>query len=154
MRIGDRGYGIIICPCGEKKFEVDSNLIPKKGRILKCGSCDQTWFYKPTTAIKSDISKEIEPEEKPILPEENKENININGHKNDKIKEIKKSSNFRVGKILSYLVVIIISFIALIVILETFKTSLSNIFPVLEFLLYSLFETIKDIILFFKNLFF
>ena len=36
---------IIICPCGEKKFEVESNLIPEKGRLLKCGSCDQTWFF-------------------------------------------------------------------------------------------------------------
>ena len=36
---------IIICPCGEKKFEVDENLIPDKGRLLKCGSCDQTWFF-------------------------------------------------------------------------------------------------------------
>ena len=60
---------IINCPCGEKKFEVDSNLIPEKGRMLKCGSCDQTWFYNPTRAIKSDISQEIEPEEKPKLPE-------------------------------------------------------------------------------------
>ena len=145
---------IIICQCGEKKFEIDSNLIPEKGRMLKCGSCAQTWFYNPTTAIKTDISQEIEPKEKPKLTEENKETTNINGHKNDKIKEIKKSSYFGVGKILSYLIVIIISFIALIVILETFKTSLGNIFPGLEFLLYSLFETIKDIILFFKNLFF
>ena len=144
---------IIICPCCKKKFEVDSNLIPEKGRMLKCGSCDQVWFYKPTTIMKSDISQEIEPEEKPKLPEENKETININGHKNDKIKEIKKSSNLGVGKILSYLIVIIISFIGVIVILETFKTPLGNIFPGLEFLLYSLFETIKDIFLFFKNLF-
>ena len=144
---------IITCPCCEKKFEVDSNLIPEKGRMLKCGSCDQTWFYNPTTAIKSDISQEIEPEEKTKLPEENKETVNINGHKNDKIKEIKKSSNFGVGKILSYLVVAIISFIALIVILETFKSHLDEIFPDLEFMLYSLFETIKDIVLFFKNLF-
>ena len=144
---------IITCPCWKKKFEVDSNLIPEKGRMLKCGSCDQTWFYNPTTAIKSDIYQEIEPEKIPKLPEENKETVNINGHKNDKIKEIKKSSNFRVGKILSYLIVIIISFIGVIVILETFKTPLGNIFPGLEFMLYSLFETIKDIFLFFKNLF-
>ena len=144
---------IITCPCCEKKFEVDSNLIPEKGRMLKCGSCDQTWFYNPTTVMKSDILQEIQPEEKPKLPEENKENININGHKDYKIKEIEKSSNFGLGKILSYITVIIISFIALIVILETFKTSLGNIFPGLEFLLYSLFETIKDIFLFFKNLF-
>ena len=145
---------IISCPWCEKKFEVDSNLIPEKGRILKCGSCDQTWFYNPTTVMKSDILQEIQPGEKPKLPEENKENININGHKDYKIKEIEKSSNFGLGKILSYITVIIISFIALIIILETFKTSLGNIFPGLEFLLYSLFETIKDIILFFKNLFF
>ena len=144
---------IIICPCCEKKFEIDSNLIPEKGRMLKCGSCDQVWFYKPTITMKSDISQEIEPEEKPKLTEENKETININGHKNDKIKEIKKSSNLGVGKILSYLIVIIISFIGVIVILETFKTPLGNIFPGLEFMLYSLFETIKDITLFIKNLF-
>ena len=36
---------IIICPCGEKKFEVNENLIPDKGKLLQCGSCNQTWFY-------------------------------------------------------------------------------------------------------------
>ena len=36
---------IITCPHCEKKFEVDSNLIPENGRMLKCGSCNQTWFY-------------------------------------------------------------------------------------------------------------
>ena len=36
---------IITCPCGEKKFEVNQKLIPDKGRLLKCGSCDQTWFF-------------------------------------------------------------------------------------------------------------
>ena len=145
---------IIICPCGEKKFEVDSNLIPEKGRMLKCGSCDQTWFYEPKEQSNSNILKDIKEEKKFELPTENKETTNINEQKNDKIKKIKQSSNFGVGKILSYLIVAIISFIALIVILETFKSELSNFFPGLEFMLYSLFETIKDIILFFKNLFF
>ena len=36
---------IIICPSCKKKFEVDSNIIPEKGKLLKCGSCDQTWFF-------------------------------------------------------------------------------------------------------------
>ena len=36
---------IIVCPCGKKKFEISENLIPKKGRLLKCGSCGETWFY-------------------------------------------------------------------------------------------------------------
>ena len=144
---------IIVCPCCEKKFEIDSNLIPEKGRMLKCGSCDQTWFYEPKVQSNSDILKDIKEEKKFELPTENKETTNINEQKNDKIKVIKQSSNFRVGKILSYLIVAIISFIALIVILETFKSELSNFFPGLEFMLYSLFETIKDMILFFKNLF-
>ena len=42
---------IIICPSCEKKFEVDSNLIPKNGRLLKCGSCDQTWFFNKNDQI-------------------------------------------------------------------------------------------------------
>ncbi len=144
---------IIVCPSCEKKFEIDSNLIPEKGRILKCGSCDQTWFYEPKEQSNSNILKDIKEEKKFELPTENKETTNINEQKNDKIKVIKQSSNFGVGKILSYLIVAIISFIALIVILETFKSELSNFFPGLEFMLYSLFETIKDMILFFKNLF-
>ena len=144
---------IIICPCGEKKFEVDSNLIPEKGRMLKCGSCDQTWFYNHNKQSSSQFLQEIKSEEKFELSKENDETINIKEQKNDKIKKTKKSSNFGVGKILSYLIVAIISFVALIIILETFKTQLDNFFPGLEFMLYSLFETIKDMILFFKNLF-
>ena len=38
---------IIECICGEKKFEVSSELIPASGRTIKCGSCDKIWFYKP-----------------------------------------------------------------------------------------------------------
>ena len=45
---------IIVCPCCEKKFEVDGNLIPEKGRTLQCGFCDQKWFFK-----KSDKEKII-----------------------------------------------------------------------------------------------
>ena len=69
---------IIICPCGEKKFEVDSNLIPEKGRMLKCGSCDQTWFYEPKEQSNSNILKDIKEEKKFELPTENKEITNIN----------------------------------------------------------------------------
>ncbi len=144
---------IITCPRCEKKFEVDSNLIPEKGRMLKCGSCDQTWHYELKEQSSSNILKDIKAEEKFQLPKEKDETISFNEQKKDKSKEIKKSSNFGVGKILSYIIVIIISFIALIVILETFKSQLGNFFPGLEFMLYSLFETIKDIFLFIKNLF-
>ena len=144
---------IIICPCCEKKFEVDSNLIPEKGRMLKCGSCDETWFFNPSLQKSSQDSKDIKTDKKSEIVENNDEITSDDEQTKNEIKKINKSSNFGVGKILSYLIVIIISFIGVIVVLETFKTPLGNIFPGLEFMLYSLFETIKDIFLFFKNLF-
>ena len=144
---------IIRCPHCEKKFEVDSNLIPEKGRMLKCGSCDQTWFFNPSLQKSSQVSQDIKTDNKSEIVEDNDEITSVEEQTKNEIKKINKSSNFGVGKILSYLIVIIISFIGVIVILETFKTPLGNIFPGLEFMLYSLFETIKDIFLFFKNLF-
>ena len=36
---------IIVCPCGEKKFEIDQNLIPEEGRLLQCGFCNKKWFF-------------------------------------------------------------------------------------------------------------
>ena len=143
---------IITCPHCEKRFEVDSNLIPDKGRILKCGSCDQTWFFNPNSQKSSQVSNDIRIDQKSELAK-NDEITSIKEQTKSKIKKTNKSSNFGIGKILSYLIVIIISLIGVIVILETFKTPLGNIFPGLEFLLYSLFETVEDIFLFFKNLF-
>ena len=37
---------IIECPACSKKFNIDEKLIPDEGRLLKCGNCDHTWFYK------------------------------------------------------------------------------------------------------------
>ena len=37
---------IIICPCGEKKFQIEDKLIPTEGRLLQCGSCNKEWFFK------------------------------------------------------------------------------------------------------------
>ena len=53
---------------------------------------------------------------------------------------------------LFYFIVSIISFIAIIIVLDTFKSPLSVFFPNIELILYNLFETIKDIYLFIKNL--
>ena len=46
----------------------------------------------------------------------------------------------------------IISFVGLIIVLDTFKTPLYQLFPKLEILLFSLFEILKDIKLFIKDL--
>ena len=70
---------IIECPACSKKFNIDEKLIPNEGRLLKCGNCDHTWFYKKkenlileTETIKINEINEnkseinIEPVEKPI----------------------------------------------------------------------------------------
>ena len=37
---------IIECIKCDKKFDVDSNLIPSEGRSIQCGSCNHVWFFK------------------------------------------------------------------------------------------------------------
>ena len=54
---------------------------------------------------------------------------------------------------LSVLIVFIISFVALIILLDTLKTPLINVFPGLEIILFNLFETLQDIKLFIIDLF-
>ena len=36
----------------KKKFELMKILIPDKGRLLKCGSCDHVWFYNKMKTVK------------------------------------------------------------------------------------------------------
>ena len=72
--------------------------------------------------------------------------------KNDKpVKnKIKKNTS---GKFFSYLVVSIISFVALIILIDTLKVPLINVFPGLEIILFNLFEILKDIKLFIIDLY-
>ena len=42
---------IITCPRCQKSFNIDDKLIPTEGRLVKCGACDHTWFFKPTENI-------------------------------------------------------------------------------------------------------
>ena len=43
---------IIECENCNKKFDIDQNLIPEKGRLLLCSSCNHKWFFKKITAVK------------------------------------------------------------------------------------------------------
>ena len=146
---------IIICPCGEKKFEVDENLIPDKGRLLKCGSCDQTWFYNKNDSEQTEPLIDKPAKQKKILYKD--ENINKSVSKapikpGSELVKYKPKYNFTFGKFLSYIIVSLITFVAIIIVLDTFKSPLSNIFPNLELVLYNLFETLRDLILFAKDL--
>ncbi len=150
---------IITCPWCEKDFNVNPNLIPDKGRTLKCGSCGKKWFYKKET-ISQEEEKNPYKFKQITTNEESVDNIKEvqNDSENDKIKnttktikKIKKENknNLNFFKIIF---VIIISFSALILLLDTFKIQISNIYPNIDFLLDSLYETFIDIYLFFKDL--
>jgi len=194
---------IITCNNCNKKFNIDSNLIPDMGRLLQCASCDHKWFFKKEilensiSPIVEDVDndnvldqdnpinyKEINPsdlskEETEVdTEEEHDEKIKVNNdeapNKNidEKIKvnndealnekvdanidenttvnaKPKKQKNF---KILNIFVVVIISFVAFIIIVDTFKYPIGQVVPNIEFILYNLYESIKDISLFIRDL--
>ena len=180
---------IITCNNCNKKFDIDSNLIPDKGRLLQCASCNHKWFFKkevlentvspiiddidndnvnivdqnnpsnndeinPSNLMKEEVDADTE--EKLVkkievnIEEEPKNKIddNINESTTANAKP-KKQKNF---KILNIFIVAIISFVAFIIIVDTFKYPIGKIVPNIEFILYNLYESIKDISLFIRDL--
>ena len=168
---------IITCNNCNKKFDIDSSLIPDKGRLLQCASCDHKWFFK-----KEVLEKKISPinedtsidnvnifdqnntstnEEKSVfdvpkneaevdLEEETKEKNEININESTQVNtKPKKQKKF---KILNIFIVGIISSVAFIIIVDTFKYPIGKIVPNIEFILYNLYESIKDISLFIRDL--
>ena len=146
---------IIACPSCGKKFEVGENLIPDKGRLLKCGSCDQTWFFNKNVSERAEpLIDKLANQKKVLYKGENiDKSVSIVPIKSgSELIKYKPKYNFTLGKFLGYIIVSIISFVAIIIVLDTFKNPLSNIFPNIELVLYNLFETLRDLILFAKDL--
>ena len=162
---------IIDCINCSKKFEINSSLIPENGRTIQCGSCNHVWFYKTQidtqkTETTSDVNENQNDSEVDISLTNKQLNQNHNNQEEKKLfntneklisdtieDKNKTKKTFGISKFLSYLLVSIISFVALIIVLDTFKSPLSNIIPGLEIFLYNFFETLKDLYLFIKNLF-
>ena len=153
---------IITCPCGDKKFNVDASLIPQEGRTLQCGFCDHKWFFKTENTeevkvLEKKISKPVIEDNKnlsenikeDITDEEDYDRESVNSSKEEIDKKVSKKNDANYFKIL---IVIIISFIALILILETFKVQLSIIIPNIEIVLDNLYQSINDIKLFVLDL--
>ena len=160
---------IITCPCEKKQFKIDSSLIPQEGRELQCGSCERVWFYKPKNeseaplTLNENISEKkiepaIEPNDKKLEVKKNLQKKIIEPQIKDKTSKeipnkVKKLENENKGsKFFSYLMVFIISIVALIILLDTLKTPIINVFPGLEIVLFNLFETLQDIKLFIIDL--
>ena len=160
---------IITCPNCNKKFKIDNSLIPDEGRDLQCGSCNHVWLYKieeenskilklkeeiDINVIETKVDKNNEEKvenKNPLTKIETKLNNQKKEKNIEKQKETKISKNTG-NKFFSYLIVFIISFVALIILVDTLKNPLINVFPGLEILLFNLFETLKDIKLFIIDL--
>ena len=67
-------------------------------------------------------------------------------------KKIETKNESTGGKFFSYLIVLIISFVALIILVDTLKTPIIKVFPGAEIILLNLFETLQDIKLFIIDL--
>ena len=161
---------IIECINCNKKFNVDADLIPKQGRQIQCGSCEHIWHFKIESSLKEPLILDDENNQKNISiakdTKEITESINVENpkkllkdneiYKNNKIHEnITIENNIKISKIsnfFSYLLVFLISFVALIILLDTLKSPLINVFPGLEIVLFNLFETLKDVKLFIIDL--
>ena len=156
---------IITCPNCNKQFKIDNSLIPEEGRDLQCGSCNHIWFYNiqeknnevlelKQEIISEDIETKAENKEDKIEEKQQSDEIiktEINNKKKEKnsqkqknITTLKKIEN-KGSKFFSYLIVFIISIVALIILLDTLKIPLINVFPGLEIVLFNLFETLQDI---------
>jgi len=161
---------IISCPNCDKKFNLHEKLIPKNGRLLQCSSCNHKWHYRIP-------NKENVIFDNDDLSKRNK-NISINGDKKISIKpsliektidsqKIKKNNkpnksldiknkyigkNFSLVNILYNLIIIFITFSALIIILDTFKNNISNYFPIVFSLLDNLYLSFSDLYSFIKDL--
>ena len=151
---------IIVCPSCGKNFNVRDDQIPDKGRLLQCSSCKHEWFYTKNTIpvdenidelSKDDFTQEsfgILDEEKDKYDEvilEDKEN------ESEKPKNIKKQKTKKVN-FFKLLLVFIISFVAFVLVVDTFVVQISEYVPFTEKYLDNLYQSIIDISLFFQNL--
>ena len=161
---------IIKCPACSKKFNIDEKLIPDEGRLLKCGNCDHTWFFKKEQNIKLEAEtaevNDIKEDKSEINIEPVKETLKKTKQKRKKISKkfqtiestskelvsIDKSSVSRENKIIKKIFLIIISIIAFILLMDTFKNQISVIFPGILKMSDSLYLVINDLKLFIKDL--
>ncbi len=166
---------IIECPNCNKRFNLDGKLIPENGRVLRCGNCDHVWHYKiilnkntdeqkisenknseldiniskKDNKIKEKINDEDNPDTKKEVLSEIKADDTVIEKKYEKVDYEK---GIKLKMIFVYFSVLIISLLGLILILDTFKYNLSNVFPGIVLSLDSFYETMLDLKLFFKDL--
>ena len=165
---------IIQCVNCNKKFEIQDKLIPDDGRLLECGSCAHQWHYTPITKleltdevkikadevqIKTDeVQIKDEPAEQLIVKKTKKKSKIIEkiyendadneiDHTNENITTKKKNISF-----INFLLVGIISFVAIVILVDTFKNQIAYVIPNISLYINELHEILRDIFLFIADL--
>ena len=162
---------IISCPNCNKKFKIDQNLIPIGGRLLQCSNCKHQWHFNiEKKKVIDDVSLKVEKE----ILENKTDQIKINQTDNNllikensqkelkkekvvkKTKKIKKNINQNSKEkpigLLNMIIILIISFVAIVIVLDTFRIELSKYMPFLNPMLESFQAIIADINSFIKDL--
>jgi len=142
----------ITCPKCSKKFQVNADLIPEKGRLLQCSSCNNKWFF---TATKKPIKKKIltidetEINNKSIFDKNDivkKDSIKKSPKVNDKFYKKEDTNKFK------FFIFLLILLVAIIILIDTFKSQISLFYPNIINIMTSLYETLKDLKLFLIDL--
>ena len=171
---------IIQCENCNKKFEIQDSLIPDKGRLLECGSCTHQWHYTPIAKleltnevpikdepadevpIKNEPADEVpikdEPAEELIVKKTKKKSKIIKKiYENDADNEIDQTNENITTKeknisFINFILVSIISFVAIVILADTFKNQIAYIIPNISLYINELHEILRDIFLFIADL--
>jgi predicted Zn finger-like uncharacterized protein len=151
---------IIQCENCNKKFEIQDNLIPDKGRLLECGSCAHQWHYTPITKLELTDEAPIkdEPAEELIVKKNIKKSKiikkiykndtdNVIDQTNENVTAKKKNISF-----INFILVGIISFVAIVILVDTFQNQIANVIPNINLYINELHEILRDIFLFIADL--
>ena len=171
---------IIQCENCNKKFEIQDNLIPDDGRLLECGSCAHQWHYKPITKLEltDEVPIKDEPADEVPIKDEPTDEVPIKDEPAEEliIKKVKKKSKI-IKKIyendsdneidqtneniktkeknisfINFLLVGIISFVAIVILVDTFKNQIAYVIPNISLYINELHEILRDIFLFIADL--
>ena len=137
---------IIVCPCDQKSFNIDDKLIPKEGRLVKCGVCNHTWFFKPSENIEK---KQDAATPNTTIKEAIKQKVDKTKENKKYLPAIKREKSKNFSKLF---LVFLITIIAIVILIDTFKVPLSYIVPNINFYLDNLYQSLIDIKLFTINL--
>ena len=140
---------IINCQKCNKKFKVDDDLIPPQGRLLKCGNCGNSWFYENNKEKIDDINVFNKTVNDNV---ENKIKLKANLSKKVQISSKKNKKENFLKHFFNYFIVILILFISILLIVDTFKMEISFVLPGIIPLLDNLYATVYDLQLFITDL--